>query len=33
MLSRAGARGRAISLRISANICRETAISAIWNVT
>jgi hypothetical protein len=29
----AGARSRAISIRISANICRDTATSAIWNVT
>jgi hypothetical protein len=28
-----GARSRAISDRVSANICRETATSAIWNVT
>jgi hypothetical protein len=28
-----GARSRAISIRISPNICRDTAISAIWNVT
>jgi hypothetical protein len=28
-----GARSRAISERISANICRDTATSAIWNVT
>ena len=28
-----GARSRAISDKISANICRGTATSAIWNVT
>jgi hypothetical protein len=28
-----GARSRAISVRISANIRRDTATSAIWNVT
>ena len=28
-----GARSRAISDRISANICRDTATSAIWKVT
>src|SRR6516225_10943575 len=27
-----GARSRAISDRMSANICRDTATSAIWNV-
>ncbi len=28
-----GTRSRAISVRMSANICRGTAISAIWNAT
>ena len=28
-----GARSRAISARMSANICRDTATSASWNVT
>ncbi len=28
-----GARSRAMSMRISANICRDTATSASWNVT
>ena len=28
-----GARSRAISARMTANICRDTATSAIWNVT
>ena len=28
-----GARSRAISDRMSANICRDTATSAIWKVT
>src|SRR6516225_9604749 len=28
-----GARNRAISDKMSANVCRETATSAIWNVT
>jgi hypothetical protein len=28
-----GARSRAIIDRMSANICRDTATSAIWNVT
>ena len=28
-----GARSRAISDRMSTNICRETATSAIWNAT
>jgi hypothetical protein len=33
MLARVAARSRAIGIRISANICRDTATSASWKVT